>query len=1287
MLFFIASLILASLILFGCDEQMTTAEKNICFSMSSRSYAYVPTCVTVNSCFEKVNPLFNQSLGYSQDSTIYEIKNHVARSWYFYNLTLAEMKKVSNYCTSGNYVALAGGINQAKFYLDTSFLELDEGVKKSFSVISAEENYLSNQKVDLIKEEAIYDSEVELQQIISELNSGPTNSDSYVSYYLNKIEAFNKSTLAKTSVVLAEKTPFWIENYENFQGTILKQLGVANQAHFVFLNEALRKGIDYAEMKFYTKQSLTALQNLPVFEFMSLYSNLGGNSNSSIKRFADLINRTGKNLQNTSKTIEEVWDKIEIERKNCESLLEKSKEFEKYSSLVNELSSTSVTTENSPQVAFQKTTQEYILIKDKKNKGNLTIGEELSSIKAILNNSLVIKKQLEWINEKLISELSNACDNKAKEIKKEALSSEKDSIKLLIEETLFYASKTLSTTNEEKLNYCYNLVEKSKTLNEAFSNYSLLESKKKDLAKDCINYLESVLPKTDLSELTLLFSNLKNQSVNSNNLLEFEEDCQSIKEQVENELNSDKDILQITQETEELKKTLLILKEINNYSPSPALEKEISLFEEKIENYNNYFANGKVNLSEVLPIKKILLDSISDNLKIFSSTLQDKIIQYAKENYSIILFNLKVPQTNEDINTNAKLTIPNPFQSINTTFYLDLPFSIALLNSKDSCITQIIQVDKNTTRFLLNCLPFGNTTSDFIISQKITQKELDEFLYVSNKTSLLKREIQLNSTGEFTKLLIKTTPPFAPSKCTAIINETEKVCYLDEAGKANFLAENVSEKIQITVFFYIEGLISIDLQESTQNSAEQNSIEYKLTAKNNSNSQVSAEISLPVPINSSIESIFLVDEEFNESKINLSGFNIIIKNKKFEAKQERYFTLTIKVNSLHEYYFQTLLEQKDLLTLLGNTELARKTQEVINLGENANLAEVKSIISNNSLAIASLQKVREKENALELMKATLLSKIEELRKNQSELVSLGLLTQAKEIENLINKTLSLDLSNENTLAKAFDQISKASFTIEKQIVDESNSLSDKLSVLLKENNNSNITTLQNDFLNSKDIILKEISSNPVLAKNEFTKLQNTYSQIISLKAQIDKNSQAESKTQTKTIESLAQEALTLISLLDNQLFSDEEQILKAKIVPPITQSRLKKLSLMISEIKTSISSNNEKIAALTDIRDELKKAYDYLKRQAIVSFNGAIESNVSKETLLKAKELIDSNSYTGALFLLSASSPQTPPFSQFSVLFPIVLIVLVAFVLKSTLGKKEKEIDTKKQLILEEWKE
>ncbi|MEI7961262.1 MAG: hypothetical protein WCI04_02910, partial [archaeon] len=601
---------LSLILLFGCTE-MTRAQKNLCYSLTSQSYSYVPVCETEKSCFDKVNEMFNTNLGYQTESDLYELKNHVGRSWFFYNKAVKEMKVLQGLCSKGSAQSLGGEINQVQFYIGTAFLELDLAMKNSFNVISSEEQRLSGEKLDLAKEEVLYDSLVELRQIISELSSGATNSDSYVSYYMQKAAAFSKSAGSKTSVELVEKTTFWVDSTAYVNGTVLKDIGIGDEAHFPFIEDISQNTFAYLENLFYTKQNILALQNFPASEFMKLYSDLGGNNNSALKRFTNLQNKTSSNLVAAKNSTTALWVDLDKKQSTCKTLLSANITLPKFDSLALTLLKSQIMTVdlNAKSDCF---VAKSILLKEKKSRGELSLGEELSEVKMLTNSLIQSINNLEFKNTEYFGLLSSECDKKANEVKAVNQKDLQETIDTFLSDAKFYASKTLNSTGDDKLNYCTLLLEKFNSFEQGLKDYSVLDAKVKDNTKQCVTYLESVLTNSDLGELKLRFDELKSKEVTKENLLWFSSYCESIKTQVDFAFRDKSDIKDLENSFAEFKKGFAELLRAAAYFTDADTTSILAQMREKISNYEKYFDEEHAILDKVLPVKEFLISGIKE---------------------------------------------------------------------------------------------------------------------------------------------------------------------------------------------------------------------------------------------------------------------------------------------------------------------------------------------------------------------------------------------------------------------------------------------------------------------------------------------------------------------------------------------------------------------------------------------------------------------------------------------------------------------------------------------------
>ncbi len=858
---FIAALALLLLLVAGCTE-MTRTQKNLCYSLASKSYAYVPVCETEKSCYEKVIPLFKTSLSAEVESQLYGVKNHVARSWFFYNLAVKETKKIAEACKAGNSSSLAGAINQTQFYMDESFLELDEGMKESFNVITAEESHLSGQKVDLIKEETLYDSLIELRQIVAELNGGPTNSGSYVSYYSLKANEFANSAASKGFTELVEKKPFWLEAFSYVGGTILQQTGAGKESSFAFIWPIFDNAISGLENVFYTKQGILTLQKFPINEFMKLYSSLGGNDFSALKKFADLENRLSINQKSASTQQKIIWELVRAEQTKIELQLTKLNTNSGFDLLAKEILGTEIASALELEEKYLIGNKTLVLLRERKAKNELPLGEELSEIKKILSTFQEVSKYLGYGEDEYIQKLGHACDKAVNDFKDEDFSLENANFTALLEDTKYYASKTLTTSGETKLEYCTKFWESKKQIELVKNDLVLLESQKKDAAKECFAYLDKVFQYAELYELKEKYLELKKVEVTSETLSDFVKMCEEIKSQTENELHETKNAQDILQNYAALKDNAQKLARINSSTLNNEFDTEIKALLNRIEQYNKYFdTQGNVLFNEFLPIQNELNASINKTLSDSEALLEESSILLVKENYQVIYLNQNEIKMGADANIDAKLSLNNRWNEIGKMFFIDVNVYGARLLAGTNCLGEVFEIEKGRTRFLFNCLPKGITEIEFSAIEHVSTLEADEFIFVSNEDSVLKRTISTNNSGELSRVLVETKNPFGAFKAVALVLGKETTILSGKNGIIEIVAEPLPKNAKIEVYFYLHGVVLVEMfPENTNIGLEESRLHYSIKATNNFDDELTASLFFNTPTNFLTKDLLVSDD-------------------------------------------------------------------------------------------------------------------------------------------------------------------------------------------------------------------------------------------------------------------------------------------------------------------------------------------------------------------------------------------------------------------------------------------
>jgi hypothetical protein len=1287
MAFAILAVMLFSLIvLSGCGE-MSRNEKNLCYSFASKSYSYVPKCTTEQDCYNKVDPLFQTKLGYSQEAKLYEMKNSVARSWFYFNKANNELTNISSLCSTGNTGGLPGSINQLRFYFDNAFLELDQGMKKSFEIVTQEEHTLSEEKIDLVKEEKIFESLVELRQILSELSNpdlSQSSSDTYVSYYLQRAKNFNDSGAKSGLENLVEEKPLILSVYGYAEGTLLKELDLSKTGWFPPIYDVYKKGLNFVETRFYASESISALQAFPAYEFMKLYSDLGGSENSSLRRFTDLINRTSKNAEDTEKIAAENWKKLGEERNACKSLLEEIGGNEKYLELYSALFLGTVSSKPLLKNSFEKNDSNFLSLRDRVSAGTIKLGEKVSETKNLLNNFISIRKELEFQKAEFVENLSKACDNKAKEIKESDEKTSNASLLGIQQDAVFFASKTLSAEGTQKFDYCVEAIEKFELLRKGIENYELLEAKKIDLTADCFAYLEKIFKEVELRELKAQFEQLKENEVTKENILYFDEVCQNIKKQVENELGDDYVLIEITKNYARLAENIALLEKTQLALGTKEFSEKLDSFKTKLAGVEIYFSNHVLKIEEILPIKDSLNNSIKKTLQESDSAIDDAIIAYAQKNIAIIVLNENLTKTNNDSNSLNRLIIYNPFRAVQKPFLIKFAAEKFSVATKDDCV-EFATCNENACSATFNSLPLGNSKFDFYSTEKTLTKESVKIIFASNETSLFQKNIELLSEKTFPQIIVETEKIGAPEKIIVIIDGKEAL--FSENGKALFFsAENASKATKMSVFFYVKNVISIETNMISDRKIDyqKQELNYSVKAKNNFGEALDATIVMPFEINSFIESSAIYDEQMTKKLHEIVDEKIVLKSQDFLPLESRTYSVFLKVSSVFDYYSQTLNSLKEKLWGLGEIEIYSEIENFLQLDFEESLAsKAEDLIKKANLRISELNKQKSDAEMFYFTKQSLENQLIELENAANSMELAGLSKQAAEArEILLAARIKIDSNNLSEFSKAQQLISEKSFSIDKAFLTEAENYWKQIRDL--NISSAKIELLKQQFFEEKELFEEQYSINPISGMGHFVALKKIYDELIIEKNMIEKEHNP--STMNEKVAKLISECFEKTGFLERQLLADESALIKAKFIQPITLSRLKKIELSLIDINSSNVSVDEKEKLINELLVELNDAIDSLKRQAIKAYNAGVDAGYESEIMLEGKEMMDSNQYTNAIIVLSKGTGLSPletvPFAGF---VPIIIIAIVAFVLKQKIGKKEKQADENKKIISESW--
>jgi len=1256
------------LILFGCTE-MTQSEKNLCYSFTTRSYDYIPTCITEESCYAKVDALFQTNLAPTQETKLYEIKNKIGRSWFYYNKAIQEMKKISTQCKNGVVSALPSTINQMNFYLEKAFLELDNGTRDTFEIINLQEQTFTSQDIDLLKEEKIYESLLELRQILSELENGPTNSNSYISYYLEQVNNFNKNNSGAYYPVI-EKNTFWLSTYHIIDDLLLEKIGLGKKGHFPFLTNYFKQTVDYLEFNLYKTESLKALQSFPASEFMLLYSKLGGEKNSSLQRFSDLLNKVSINyillINKKEGLIAEV--------NQLEGAL-----LEKYSTITQDpiklfIKSKLLASKITPKIDYlnqiNSLKTDHIALNEKRAQGKITIGKEFSELKKLRTGYILLSRSIE---ENVFNEEENlvsACTTYARTIEKQLTN--KEPLQNYINEIEYLITKT-KTKNDLQLNYCKKLILTNEEYELGLKNYEELESKKIDLTKDCFSYLKTIFEYTSFYEIENLFNELEQTTVNSTNLFFFEDACENLQKQINYELNSDPELEEILSS---LIKTNNLFEEINQNIIY--FEKDFQKdFEKKYKTFNlvknSIYTAAQIDFSKLLPIKNDFKFKIKNTYETLKPTYLAEVINFVQSNILIEVVGNTIPLAGTKQQLQKKLILNNPFHDIDQVFFITLPFNGTIFRKE----TNLIDPFENKISF--DNLSKGKHGFDLNTYENILLIESIKPILITNNNSIFQKTIELDSINSYPKIIIQTQKMVGTYKTILFKNGLEQQ-HSEIDSNIIFVGE-VKSGEKLTYYFYISNLIksNYNLTQSYQtNSA---TIEkFKITMQNTTDLELNATLTLPIKYNNSIDHYSLIDEKSKNLKVSVLNDEFIVENNAFLPKQVKEYYLTLQINDVYLYYHTLLENALNKLNSLGEMQISAEITIFLEVLEGKNYAKDAEILLKKAQAkIESLNKEKLSESELLIAKKRLEAKISELKETLQNANKFNI-TNTTQLEELLKSALlSVESDDESNILATLSNIEKFEFVISEELIEDVEKMWKEINEI--EVLPSELFTLKESFFEQKQIFDSYISHDLEKGYAAYENLKELFSDFLKTKAELQFNLETNEKELTNKITILKDKLLADLNFLTNELNVSEEDLIKAKFVPPITKSRLKKINLELIGIDSLSLANQEK--RLFNFSKELQEAIDYLKTKTIDEYNFAIEKNAPSAQLRKAKTYIDNNNYLSAYLALQETYAESSSIPYF--IIPILLIVIIGLVLKYKLKNEKTKSNSKKTDVEKDW--
>ncbi len=1159
-------LFLSFLFLIGCIDpvnELSISQRRVCLSLTSFPSTSIPFCESKEACFNKVNELLPEndlsefSLALNQKIGLY--KNSLAFSWFYFNKIRTSLNEINKECNQRFVSNLSFHANESISYLNKAIEELNKLNLIALEIIVLEIQELELQEINLIKEEPIFDSYLDLINNLNDLFNGNKNSKTFVGLYFFKSNELNKLIQAIDSTRTVKEFTL-IDVFAEIDNTIFSILLKNNPFAAIIKNSAfaLVHKINFLDK---TVQGNILLGKANPSEFFSLFDSLASPSNSATEKFIDLIKTIAKNKKNLKEKTNELINenKFLIESIQTQlnaldsnsyqsfneefissliSLLQEGKEIQTQKFELNEIN-------QFKQNNFEKLDELKKQLNKLLNKNyfnNISNGKKVIELKNINSELKLLNDKTLFYSNELTDELIDLCNSRANFIRNEINKEKIDRIEV-IELKNKLTSKIIkfneTKTEKEKLIQCKPIVEDFKLFKKAINQFTEFEVNEKEGFEKCLNEVNELLKNPEIKNI--FFERLNNLKLIQKNKEYFngKNYCIELKKDITFYAYSSFDLSELK---DLLKKTNHYLELLGTLSTSKALK-----FKTQINYFNELFSSN-----EVEEIIKNKLEIKNKLLKLFNE-IRIELIQelkiFLEENIEIQSLSNELFKTDKKIEVLTKYVVKNPFnEQINEEINISIPLNKVNETEIVSKTQNIIKtsISNNKIEVTLNELPLNQTELTVKEFNEINVSEIKTIvLNASEKKALILKEIKINLLREIEKAVVSTEliQPIDLLNEVSIYSENKKIPFGLKENEISFLIEKPKDNQIISIYYYILNPIKVSLpqEEIIKLNEKEFEIVQEIKIKNN----------LPLNIENTV--ISLNQFNLNETLITVELFNESGKSIKLNQTTNK---IEFNLNNLNKEEEITLTLYKKIENLDKLIEKVEKEIEMeVNLLILSDFKEVKEQALNELKELNKLMQIQDNKEKI--------SKLEKLKSKINDLSKKNTDYEKSLIE--INSLKKEALEQINYLEKELNELEKTNMkdkTIElKQYLNE-----------LKEKFNSALENeLNQKILEEKKILLEiqslmQSKSFPKIKKELMAKYLFTTNELNTIFEKIN-NSKLENppSNEEKKINSMKEEILTK--------FNEEKYFEANELLNSLSKEKIN----LENHLKNELKSKSEKI--------------------------------------------------------------------------------------------------------------
>lgn len=978
----------------GCVNDNKLKELRFaCLRLSTYSAQDIPACDNPESCYGQVEKNFSfweDEVSYPTSGNLHEYKNHLARSWLFYNKARESISRLNEICGKENLDASAAknAFDDFREGIVNAFREIEMADNKSFDTISSMKNTLDDEGIMLMKEEPLFNDYLVLAGNEAVLRGQQSSGGAYAERFFSESERMDELSkeLGFDERILSDdlrtQTYSAMKLAIPFSPETSKYKAMAVFADLLF--SLLEKGSKVENLNIAMKES-------SAFEFFNVYNGFAGTINSLPREFESIIKSNALHRKELNERISMLDKEITENLSSAETLLTalENKEYERIDSnfltnlySITESENTITTNGNGFDdivLAKENAKMEIFSLRSKHSKamenlqlGNEQLGKTASSLKDLYAKSVSLKSNLEYLSAEIISNIDSVCEERLRFMRGKISDDKSDSGEILsLKAALEYRIEYFlaKTDVPKRLALCSEGVELYQNYSSANANLEEYILSQKTRLNECLSLLGRFFTENRDYEGNLAMRSAKQRFMLLKEMAESEEQdytylsgtCEEIKGDIIAESRESPELKGIMENHAKAGSLAEMLGKIKDNKAKDLLA-EFEEQKRKLENPEGILLAGE-SLAEIEKSSQELCRRMLEEAGV-------EFTEYLADSARLQIMSSAIPRINKEQESRLKLTIENRLATWASPLKIELKQILSSAGDSAKIVYQDKQVSKaaftgKDIKIELDSVPLGSFSIVFDLNSIPAASTSErKIMHASSEKIVFEETIAIKANYETERLSgeIDTSNLSIEPSGIAVYAHGVKTGFSLDSNRILFTIEKPREKDILLAYYSAANPIDVSME--LKNSQEDGNFAhytYKARVKNRLGIMIDdAEIILPfAKVAGETAAIRIVDEYSREVKAKeISGENISFGINGLSPKETRDFTIDISTNNYSSYWKKQI--EKTVYSLLlaaenkeGAMKLSASLKEFLSKDlTGKNISELTSLLSDAGRLIA-----------------------------------------------------------------------------------------------------------------------------------------------------------------------------------------------------------------------------------------------------------------------------------------------------------------------------------------------